>query len=164
MGNTQGMRFKIKPPSNAPPKAAQKLRVRAGDEDDDKKEDAEAEEPDEVVAIAGLTSGQGPTTGRLTRKAWGCDSEVMTTARGWVLWSVLPRKSEYGNWADHVRPDQLCVQGAEGLTNSGVSKNTIKRLPTHSGGSALSVKSKCFSWGEKWLGADEVDEAVMVNS
>jgi hypothetical protein len=52
MGNTQGMRFKIKPPSKAPPNAAQKLRVRAGDEDDDKKEDAEAAEPDEVLVAA----------------------------------------------------------------------------------------------------------------
>jgi hypothetical protein len=156
------MRFKIKPPSNAPPKAAQKLRVKAGEENDEG--EAREEGTDDVVAIAGLTSGQGPTKGRLTRKALGCDSEVTTTARFWVLWSAVPRKSEYGNWADHVRPDQLCVHGAEGLTNSGVSKNTIKRLPTHSGGSALSVKSKCVSWGEKWLGVDEVDEAEMVNS
>jgi hypothetical protein len=44
------MRFKIKPPSNAPPKAAQKLRVRSEDEAD--LENAEARGLDEFEAVA----------------------------------------------------------------------------------------------------------------
>jgi len=50
IGNTQGMRFKIKPPSKAPPIAAQKLRVRSEEENDE--EEAREEGADEEAPVA----------------------------------------------------------------------------------------------------------------
>ena len=134
-GNTQGIRFKISPPSSAPSRAAAHDRLGAAGicEAALLARKAASRAGDNVGAAT--VRGHSPCTSATVRKPW----PVAVASTSGISVGLWLRMAVSGTVADQMGPSQCWVMVAAGAVISGVSGNSSSVWPRSAAGRSATV-------------------------